>query len=80
MSECREPLTERACELNAPARFWPELERFIADEGMGIAEETLGLMPPSVCGCGVVSFLLLLLLLWVATACLAVLVLVLTSR
>lgn len=46
----REPLMERACEvLNAPARFWPEFERFMAEDGMGIAEETFGLMPPRVC-------------------------------
>jgi hypothetical protein len=47
MRESRDPLIERACELNAPARFWPEFDRFIALEGIGIAE-TLGLMPPSV--------------------------------
>lgn len=49
MRECREPDMERACEFaNAPARFWPEFERFIALEGIGIAD-MFGLIPPSVC-------------------------------
>lgn len=48
MRECREPEVERPC-WNAPARLLPELDRFIALAGMGIAE-TLLFMPPSVCG------------------------------
>lgn len=50
MSERRDPDIERACDCdaaNAPLRFCPEFERFIAEAGIGIAE-ALGLIPPRV--------------------------------